>query len=159
VTHRDPERPDPTEPSRERIRETLVERQIRAAIEEGAFDALPHQGSRLPLEDDSAAGDRALAHRILRNAGVAPAWIEADKAVRELLRDRDLLLARAPRLSAIARPRAREEMRRIVEAANRAILRVNIEAPTDRQQRRPLDMELELERLERATLSEPPSTA
>jgi hypothetical protein len=59
----------------------------------------------------------------------------------------------------LARPRAREEMRRLVEAANRAILRVNIEAPTDRQQRRPLDMELELERLERATLSEPPSTA
>jgi len=159
MAHRDPERPDPAEPSRERIRETLVERQIRSAIEEGDFDALPHQGSRLPFEDDSAAGDRALAHRILKNAGVAPAWIEADKAVRELLRERDRLLARAPRLSKLARPRALEEMRRLVEAANRAILRVNIEAPTDRQQRRPLDLDLELERLERATLSEPPSIA
>ena len=51
----------------------------------------------------------------------------------------------------LARPRAREEMRRLVEAANRAILRVNIEAPTDRQQRRSLDLEVELARFERAT--------
>jgi hypothetical protein len=148
MAHRDPERPDPSEPSRDRIRETLVERQIRAAIEEGSFDGLPHQGSRLPLEDDSAAGDRALAHRILRNAGVAPAWIEADKAVRALLDERDRRLARTPRMSQLAGPRARAEMRRLVEAANRAILRVNIEAPTDRQQRRPLDVEVELARLE-----------
>lgn len=158
MPHRDPERPDPAELSRERIRETLVERQIRAAIEEGSFDALPHQGSRLPLEDDSAAGDRALAHRMLRNAGVAPAWIEADKAVRALLDERDRLLARAPRLPELARPRARGEMRRLVEAANRAILRVNIEAPTDRQQRRPLDVNVELGRLERAARGEPPSS-
>jgi hypothetical protein len=150
MPQRDPERPDPAEPSRERIRETLVERQIRSAIEEGDFDGLPHQGSRLPLEDDSAAGDRAMAYRILRNAGVAPAWIEADKAVRALLDERDRLLARAPRQSELARPLAREEMRCLVEAANRAILRVNIEAPTDRQQRRPLDLEVELEKLERA---------
>lgn len=157
MAERDPERPDPAELSRERIRETLVERQIRTAIEEGSFDALPHQGSRLPLEDDSAAGDRALAHRILRNAGVAPAWIEADKTVRALLDERDRLLARAPRMSDLARPRARAEMRRLVEAANRAILRVNIEAPTDRQQRRPLDLETELARLERAARGETPS--
>jgi hypothetical protein len=155
MEHRDPERPDPAEPSRERVRETLVERQIRMAIEEGSFDALPHQGSRLPLEDDSAAGDRALAYRMLRNAGVAPGWIEADKAVRALLDERDRLLARAPRMSHLARPRAREEMRRLVEAANRAILRVNIEAPTDRQQRRSLDLEVELARFERATKGEP----
>ena len=158
MSHRDPERPGPAEPSRERVRETLVERQIRTAIEEGRFDALPHQGSRLPLGDDSAAGDRALAHRMLRNAGVAPGWIEADKAVRALLDERDLLLARAPRMSQLARPRAREEMRRLVEAANRAILRVNIEAPTDRQQRRSLDLEVELARFERATRSEPLSS-
>ena len=50
----------------------------------------------MPLEDDSAAGDRALAYRMLRNAGVAPPWIEADKEVREVLLARDALLARAP---------------------------------------------------------------
>ena len=155
MSHRDPERPDPAQPSRERIRETLVERQIRTAIEEGSFDALPHQGRRLPLEDDSAAGDRALAHRMLRNAGVAPGWIEAEKAVRALLDERDRLLDRAPRMSPLARPRARVEIRSLVEAANRAILRVNIEAPTDRQHRRSLDLEVELARFERGTRGEP----
>ena len=50
---------------------------------------------RLPIEDDSAAGERALGFRVLRNAGVAPPWIEADKEVRDLLAQRDALLARA----------------------------------------------------------------
>ena len=52
--------------------ESLIERQIREATEAGAFDDLPHQGERLPLEDDSAAGEWAMAHRMLKEAGVAP---------------------------------------------------------------------------------------
>ncbi len=155
---RDPERPDPSEPSRQRVRETLIERQIREAMDDGRFDDLPHQGTRLPLEDDTASGDRAMAHRMLRNAGVAPGWIEADKTVRALLDERDRLLARAPRMSTLGRIRARDDLRRLVDATNRAILRVNIEAPTDRQQRRPLDVEVELARFEAAARDEPPST-
>ena len=155
---RDPERSDPAEPSRERVRETLIERQIREAMEDGRFDGLPHQGVRLPLDDDSAAGDRALAHRVLKNAGVAPGWIEADKTVRALLDERARLHARAPRMAALARIRARDDLRRLVDATNRAILRVNIEAPTDRQQRRPLDIEVELARFEAAAREEPPSS-
>lgn len=155
---RDPERPDPSEPSRQRVRETLIERQIREAMEDGRFDGLPHQGVRLPLEDDAAAGDRALAHRVLKNAGVAPGWIEADKTVRTLFDERDLLFARLPRMSALARIRARDELRRLVDATNRAILRVNIEAPTERQHRRPLDIEVELARFDAAARAEPPPT-
>jgi hypothetical protein len=145
---RDPERPDPAEPSRERIRESLVERQIREAMADGSFDDLPHQGRRLPLEDDAWAGDRAMAHRMLRNAGVAPPWIEADKDVRARLAERDRLLAWAAGLPASGRAGARAEMVRIVDAANRAIARVNLDAPTDRQHRRPLDLETELRRLD-----------
>ena len=55
--------------------ESLVERQIREAMESGAFDDLPHQGERLPIDDDAAAGDWAMAHRMLRNAGMAPPWM------------------------------------------------------------------------------------
>jgi hypothetical protein len=145
---RNPELPDPYRPSRETVRETLIERQIREAMEEGAFDHLPHQGSRLPIEDDSAAGDRALAHRMLRNAGAAPPWIESDKAVRALLDERDGLLARAPHRSEAGRARDRAELARIVNAANLAIERVNAEAPTDRQHRRRLDLQTELDRLD-----------
>jgi len=130
--------------------ESLVERQIREAMETGAFDQLPHQGERLPLEDDSAAGDRAMAHRMLRNAGIAPPWIESDKEARRLLGELEALIERAPRTSPLARARERANLARIVGDANRAIERVNAEAPTARQHRRPLDPALEAERLERA---------
>lgn len=153
---RNPELPGPLRSSREIVRETLIERQIREAIEDGAFKDLPYQGERLPLEDDSAAGAWALAHRMLRNAGAAPPWIESDKAVRALLDERDRLFARAPRLREAGRARAREELARIVGATNRAIERVNAEAPTDRQHRRPLEVGTELERLERVVQGEDP---
>jgi hypothetical protein len=130
--------------------ESLVERQIREAMAEGRFDELPHQGSPLPLEDDSAAGDRAMAHRMLRDAGMAPPWIEADKDARAALARIDDLVAQAPRTGPLGRQRLRAATRSAVEAANRAIERVNAEAPTDRQHRRPLDLAVELIRVERA---------
>jgi hypothetical protein len=129
--------------------ESLVERQIREAMETGAFDDLPHRGERLPIEDDSAAGDWAMAHRMLKNAGIAPPWIESDKEARRLLGELDRLLARAPRVSPGGRDRLRREHAALVSDVNRAIERVNAEAPTDRQHRRPLDPASEAERLER----------
>ena len=136
------------------MRETLIERKIREAMEEGAFDDLPHQGARLPLQDDSAAGDWAMAYRMLRNAGAAPPWIESDRAVRALLDERDRLLVPAARRSPHGHARARVELTRIVDEVNRAVARVNAEAPTERQHRRPLDLAVELERLERAARGE-----
>jgi hypothetical protein len=130
--------------------ESLVERQIREAMDGGAFEDLPYQGERLPLEDDSAAGEWAMAHRMLRNAGMAPPWIESDKEARRQLAALDALIDRAPTLSVLGRRPAREELSRIVEAANRAIARVNAEAPTVRQHRRPLDPAAEAARLEEA---------
>jgi hypothetical protein len=131
-------------------RGSLIDKQIREAQKSGAFDDLPHQGQRLPLVDDSAAGEWALAYRMLKNANFAPPWIEADKEVRALLARRDAVLEPAPRASAIGRRRDRDELIEIVRAANDAILRVNREAPTERQHRRPLDLEAELATLDRA---------
>jgi len=130
--------------------ESLVERQIREAMSQGAFDDLPYQGQRLPLEDDSVAGEWAMAHRLLREAGVAPAWIESDKEARRLIAELDALIERAPRMSPISQQRARGDLRRIVAAANAAIARLNSEAPTDRQHRRQLDPVREAARLEAA---------
>jgi hypothetical protein len=130
--------------------ESLVERQIREAMDGGAFDELPYRGERLPLEDDSAAGEWAMAHRMLRNAEAAPPWIESDKEARRLMAALDGLVDRALTISVSGRRRARIEGASLVEAANLAIARVNAEAPTDRQHRRPLDPALEAERLERA---------
>jgi hypothetical protein len=129
--------------------ESLIERQIREAMEEGAFTGLPHQGEPLPLEDDSAAGEWAMAHRMLRDAGVAPPWIEADKEARARLAELDVLLARA-RAAGIdppTRSRLRRDATKLVGAANQAIERLNAEAPTDRQHRRLLDLDEVLRRI------------
>jgi len=131
-------------------RESLIDRQIREAREAGKFDDLPFQGERIPLEDDSAAGDWALAHHILKNAHMVPPWIATDREVRDLLARRDAVLVRAPRSSAIGRERDRRELTRIVEDANRTIAILNNEAPTDRQHRRRLDPDAELAALARA---------
>ncbi len=130
--------------------ESLIERQIREAAEAGAFDDLPYQGERLPLEDDSAAGDWAMAHRMLKNAGVAPPWIESDKEARRLIDELDRLMVRAAIAAEGSRPRLRSELDRVVVEANRAIVRVNSEAPTSAQHRRLLDLDRERTRLEAA---------
>jgi DnaJ family protein C protein 28 len=133
--------------------ESLIDRQIREAMEEGQFDNLPHQGKPLPNDDNPYAGDRALAFHVLRNAGVAPPWIESDKEVRELLARRDAILARAasePAPSASARRRDRAALEELVTRINAAIARVNAEAPTDRQHRRPLTLADELARYDEA---------
>jgi hypothetical protein len=87
---------------------------------------------------------------MLKNAGAAPPWIESDKEARRQLAEIDRLLDQAGRTSPISRDRLRNDFGRVVAAANRAIERVNAEAPTDRQHRRLLDLESEAARLERA---------
>ena len=133
--------------------ETLIERQIREAVDNGRFDDLPHRGEALPIDDHPYARDRWLAFHVLRNAGVAPPWIEADKEVRELLARRDGLLARAataPAPSAVARRRDRAALEELVVRINAAIARLNAEAPTERQHRRPLSLAAELARYDEA---------
>jgi Domain of unknown function (DUF1992) len=134
-------------PAQRPSRESLIDRQIREAQEAGAFDDLPFRGERIPLDDDRAAGDWALAHHVLKNAHMVPPWIATDREVRDLLGRRDAILQRAPRSSAIGRDRDRAELRRVVEATNRAITILNHEAPTDRQHRRLLRLDDELARL------------
>ena len=91
-----------------------------------------------------------MAYRMLRSAGAAPPWIEADKDVRRLLDRRDALFARASRTgrSAIGHRRDRATLEALVVEINAAIGRLNAEAPTDRQHRRPLDVEAELAKLD-----------
>ena len=117
-------------------------------MEEGAFDELPYQGERLPLEDDAAAGEWALAYRMLRNAGAAPPWIEADKEVRRLFDRRDRRSWPAGRPSRVPSRRDRAALEAVVIEINAAIARLNAEAPTDRQHRRPLDVGEELARID-----------
>ncbi len=130
--------------------ESISERLIREAMERGEFDDLPYRGQRIPLDDDSLAGDNALAFHLLRNAGAAPPWIEADKEVRRLLEARDRLLDAARRSATeLARERLRKDLAHVVEEANAAIARLNAEAPGPAQHRRLLRLDRELAEFER----------
>ncbi len=133
--------------------ETLIDRQIREAIAAGEFENLPFQGEALPNDGNPLAGDRELAFHLLKNAGVAPPWIEDDKEVRRLLEQREAIFTRAtadPGPSAFARKRDRAALEELVIRINAAIARVNAEAPTDRQHRRPLVSADELARYDAA---------
>jgi DnaJ homolog subfamily C member 28 len=71
--------------------ESLVDQKIREAMEQGEFENLAGQGAPIdltvnPFEDP----DWRTAHRMLRNAGFAPAWIEERKDI-----DAELETARA----------------------------------------------------------------
>lgn len=130
--------------------ESLVERQIREAMQQGAFKDLPHQGAPLPLDDLTAAGEWGLAYKMLKDAGAAPPWVEADKEARVRLAAIDAFIERARAAPPTRHERLAEELTTLVGDANAAIARVNSEAPTDRQHRRLLDPVEARQRLEAA---------
>jgi hypothetical protein len=133
--------------------ESLIDRQIREAMDEGKFENLPHQGAPLPNDENPHAREWGLAFHMLKNAGYAPPWIEADKEVRELLARRDVILARAEAaaMSAALRRQDRATLERLIGEINAAILRLNSEAPSPRQQRRSLVLADELARYDELT--------
>jgi hypothetical protein len=59
-----------------------LEQSIREAQLRGEFDNLQGQGKPQDLASDPNAGDWESGFRILKNNGLAPAWIEADKEIR-----------------------------------------------------------------------------
>jgi DnaJ homologue, subfamily C, member 28, conserved domain len=133
--------------------ETLIDRQIREAMESGEFDNLPFQGEPLPDDGNPYAGDKALAYHLLKEQGYAPPWIESDKEVRDLLARRDAILARAATGAApsgLARSKDRADLQELVVRINAAVARVNAEAPSERQHRRPLSTADELARYDEA---------
>ena len=134
--------------------ESLVERQIREAMEAGEFENLPHAGAPIAIDDDGS--EAALVNHILRQAGFAPGWIATDAEIRKLLARRDALILRARRAGTV-RERDRVEMGAIVREVNALVLRLEHEAPTSRQHRRRLDLAQELLALEQACSGEDPS--
>jgi hypothetical protein len=130
--------------------ESLVERLIREAHERGEFDDLPLHGKPIPLQENPWEGEMALAYTVLKNAAVAPPWIEADKEARSLSEARDRLLERAAHASSPSLGTDLRAIERIVTAYNAAVARLNAAAPTTRQHRRPMVLAEERAALERA---------
>lgn len=66
--------------------ETVVEKEIRKAMERGDFDNLAGQGKPLNLaRDPGVPREWELAFKLLKDAGCAPDWIEMAKEIRQAL--------------------------------------------------------------------------
>lgn len=130
-------------------RETYIERMIREAQERGDFDGLPHHGRPLPRPAGPGAGEWELAFSMLRDAGMAPPWIEADKECRRIRAERDALLERAREATLVTHAWYRRRLRELVAAHERAVQALNATAPSERLHRRALVLPAEMAALDR----------
>ncbi len=136
--------------------ESLTERLIREAQERGDFDDLPGHGRPLHLDDDPREGEMGIAYHLLRNANVAPPWIEADKDVRTALAQRDRMLAQTQAGAGRAvvgdngRQRLHRQLDQLIDSHAAAVARLNASAPSLSVHRRPLDRAAEHARLDEA---------
>ena len=134
--------------------ESVTERIIREAQERGEFDDLPAHGRPFRVDENPYAGDMALAFHVLRNAGVAPPWIETDKEVRRLRDAHDALLQRAWRAPLPIRATLRRELETVVADHDAAVRRLDSEAPTVRNHRSLIGREPALAALDAAIRGE-----
>lgn len=62
--------------------ESIIDQKVREAMEQGEFDDLSGTGEPIDLSENPFEDPEwRLAHRMLRNAGFAPAWIEERKDI------------------------------------------------------------------------------
>lgn len=106
----------------------IAERKIREAMEDGAFDHLECAGKPLDLSENpfEDPADR-MAHRLLKNNGFTPAWIEEAKEIE----------AESRRLRAqgeVSKPDLLER----VAALNRRIASFNLKTPAAHLHKRQL---------------------
>ena len=98
----------------------VAERKIEEAMEEGAFEGLEGAGEPLDLREDPFVDPSLrMAHRLLKNNGFAPAWIEESKDIDAEIR----------RLSDRGKF-SPEDFRSRAAAINRRILAFNLKAPS-----------------------------
>jgi len=117
--------------------ENIAERKIREALAEGAFDNLEGKGRPLDLSEDPYQDPSLrMAHRLLRNNGFAPAWIEEAKDLEHAIEKARRDLARAT-----AGQRTLDEFRERIAEINRRILAHNLKTPSTQFHMRPLDAE------------------
>lgn len=118
--------------------ESLVEKALREAIEAGEFDNLPGKGQPVDLtENPFEDPDLRVVHKLLRDAGFAPAWIEERKDIDAQFEIARQTLSRAWKLyqpggispDAAAWERNVTEFRGIVAELNNRIRIYNLKAP------------------------------
>jgi DnaJ family protein C protein 28 len=127
--------------------ESLTEKKLREAIENGEFDNLPGKGEPVDLQENPFEDpDLRVVHRLLRNAGFAPAWIEERKDIDVELERAQTKLLRAwelfgERKSESEWERNVKEFREKVAELNQRVRIYNLKAPAAVFQRRHIDAE------------------
>jgi DnaJ homolog subfamily C member 28 len=140
--------------------ESLVDQRIREGIEQGQFDNLSGRGRPIDLSENPFEDpDWRTAHRLLRNAGFAPAWIEERKDIEADVEAARIKLVRAWTVLRNARRSENEGVATTrweqgqssfqLEATqlNRRIVAWNLKAPAAGFQRKRIDAEREIERI------------
>ncbi len=125
----------------------VADRRIVEAMSAGAFEDLDGIGLPLRIDDEGTTpAEWRLAFRLLRNAGMAPAWIELDRDLRgaadEARRALVIIPADDPR-----RPSAESRFREAMSRVNRSIDALNLIVPAARWQRRRVAVEREIRTL------------
>src|SRR5882724_9678101 len=114
--------------------QNIAERKIREAMAEGAFENLRGKGRPLDLEENPYEDPSLrMAHRLLRNNGFAPAWVEEAK---------DLERAIESAREDLARGLAPAAFRAQIAEINRRILAHNLKTPSTQFHMRPVDPEV-----------------
>ena len=138
--------------------ESLIDQKIREAMEQGEFDDLPGKGkpvdtSENPFEDP----EMRLAHRMLRNAGFAPSWIEERKDIDSEFETARKQLSRVwtvlqnalgtdnERGARVRWEKALTSFRKQAAELNRRIAAWNLKVPAAGFQRKMIDAEREIE--------------
>jgi hypothetical protein len=138
--------------------ESLVDRKIREAMEAGEFDNLAGAGAPIDLSENpyEDPGWRT-AHRMLRNAGFAPSWIEERKDIDAELGAARMVLARHWTIVINARGTKQEQaagkrwasaaaqFHLTIAALNRRIDAWNLKIPAVAFQRKLIDVEREID--------------
>jgi len=118
--------------------ELIAERKIREAMAEGAFDHLQGAGQPIALDEDPFEDPSVrLAHRLLKNNGFAPAWIEESKSIDAAVAQWRLDVKRGSISPAELRHRAAE--------LNRRISAYNVTTPAPSSQKFVIDADAEMD--------------
>lgn len=147
----------------------LIEKLIREAQADGKFDNLPGQGRPLRLDGDSEDSEWWAAHHLLKNSGHRPDWLEEDIAIHEALTQARTALRRShawrqTELAALGERRdleaqrqrnwvdgewalAQARFRETLTQLNRRIRDLNLKVPSERFQRRVMDVDAELRKV------------
>ena len=120
------------------ICESIAERKIREAMEQGAFDDLPTKGKPLDLSEDPFEDpSMRMAHRLLRNNGFAPWWVEEAKDI-----EASIERLRADLRAANQRPAVLDELRVRTIELNQRIRSYNLKCPSPHLHKHPVDFEV-----------------